>query len=80
MDYLFYYPRVVVPSRWIRKWIVFCQLRAGDEPGKITMMSLLVNDPHAPGGFRPKNTLKPANAAKLDNPNAAEHPGHYRFL
>ncbi len=71
--------RVIVPSRWIRKWILFCQLRAGEEPGKITMMSLLVKDPAAPGGYRPKNTLKQANYAKLDNPNADDHPGHYRY-
>jgi hypothetical protein len=76
---------MIIPSRWVRKWLLFAHLKAGPEPGKITMDSLVVRDTtflppnwdqHSmPFGWRPKNTLKPPyqGASKSDS-----HPGHYR--
>jgi hypothetical protein len=65
---------MIVPSRWIRQWITFTHLKTGKEPGKITMMSLLVADHSVPGGLRPNKNLMAPNADQASE----EAPGHYR--
>ncbi len=69
---------MIMPSRWLRRWLLFIKFRIAEEPGRITMMSLLVEDSSAENGYRPKRTLKPPNYTKLEDPNGEEHPGHYR--
>mmetsp|Transcript_2626 Transcript_2626/g.3943 ORF Transcript_2626/g.3943 Transcript_2626/m.3943 type:complete len:208 (-) Transcript_2626:186-809(-) len=63
---------MIIPSRWIRKWIVFAHLKAGPEPGKINMSSLLVSS--SDGSLRPNRSLKPPNWDE----NGEESPGHFR--
>lgn len=71
---------MIVPSRWIKKWLLFAHLKlTGEEPGPIDMMSLLVQE--VVGGevkYRPKSTLEPPNF-KVDAINP-ESPGHYRRI
>lgn len=69
---------VIMPSRWLRRWLLFCKFKVAEEPGTITMMSLLVKDPNEPTGYRPKKTLKPPNYTQNEDPKADDHPGHYR--
>jgi hypothetical protein len=69
---------VIMPSRWLRRWLLFCKFKQGEEPGKITMMSLLVKDSAESTGYRAKNTLKPPNYTQIEDPTADDHPGHYR--
>jgi hypothetical protein len=71
---------IVVPSRWLRKWLVFAHLKLGEEPGKIDTKMLLVQDPKAFNGYRPLTTLKPPNFEQSINPKAKESPGHYRRI
>lgn len=68
---------IIVPSRWIRKWLMFAQLKiqGAIEPGRIDMFSLLVADKTAPTGWRPKNTLMPPS-----NEFGNEFCGHYRRI
>jgi len=71
---------MIVPSRWIKKWLLFAHLKlTGEEPGPIDMMSLLVVE--VVGGqkiYRPKSALEPPNF-KVDAINP-ESPGHYRRI
>lgn len=67
---------MIVPSRWIRQWITFAHLKSGKEPGKITMRSLLVDDPTVPGRLRPNRNLMAPNADEASE----EAPGHYRRI
>ncbi|RYH01007.1 hypothetical protein EON65_48650 [archaeon] len=32
---------MIVPSRWIRNWLIFAHYRLGDQPGPVDMLSLL---------------------------------------
>lgn len=67
--------RVIIPSRWLRQWLLFAHVRQGEEPGKVNTNSLLVKDPASPGGYRPNKNIRPPNS----NPdNGEETPGHYR--
>ena len=68
--------RMVVPSRWIKEWLMFSHLKIGKEPKEITMQSLLVKDPSVPEGLRPNRSLLPPNAEGTEKD--AEAPGHYR--
>lgn len=69
----FYIPRMIVPSRWIRQWLIFTHYKMGEEPGRISMLTLLKQDKNTPGGWRPKKNLQsPCN--KLGE----ERSGHYR--
>lgn len=71
---------VIVPSRWLRKWLIFAHMKLGEEPGKIDTKMLLVQDPKAFNGYRPLMTLKPPNYEQNHNPSAKETPGHYRRI
>ncbi len=68
---------MIIPSRWVRKWLLFSHIKIGEPPGPIDMMSLLTQDPAAihtfHGGWRPKNTLLPPSTKFGE-----ERPGHYR--
>ena len=68
--------RMIVPSRWIKEWLIFAHLKVGKEPKKITMMSLLVTDPAVEGNLRPNRKLMPPNAEGTEEQE--ESPGHYR--
>lgn len=48
---------VIVPSRWIRLWLLFAHLKKGDAPGEIDTTTLLVKDKSFASGWRPKKTL-----------------------
>jgi hypothetical protein len=67
---------MVVPSRWIKEWLMFVHLKIGKEPKKITMMSLLVSDPTVEGHLRPNRSLLPPNSEGTEGDEEA--PGHYR--
>ena len=69
-----------MPSRWIRKWLIFAHLRIGEDPGKINTKSLLVQDSNSFNGWRPLRTLKPPNFEQNEDPKADETPGHYRRI
>lgn len=64
---------MIIPSRWVRHWLLFAYIKVGQPPGPIDMWSLLWDDPSVPGGWRPTNTLLPPST-EFGN----EHPGHYR--
>lgn len=67
--------RMIIPSRWIREWLLFTHFKIGEEPGRITMLTLLKEDKQVPGGWRPKKNLIPPST-KLGE----EKPGHYRSV
>lgn len=69
--------RMIVPSRWIKEWLMFAHLKVGKEPKQVTMMSLLVTDPTVPGKLRPNRSLKRPNAEGTSQDEEA--PGHYRW-
>ena len=71
---------IIIPSRWVRKWLIFAHLRLGEEPGKIDTKMLLTQDSSALNGWRPLRTLKPPNYEKTLNEQADETPGHYRRI
>ena len=51
---------MIVPSRWVRHWLLFAHLKIStDSPGPINMDSLLQKDDAVEGGWRPKKTLLP---------------------
>ena len=82
---------MIIPSRWLRQWLIFTHLKVvlflkvvvqcsllcqtGKEPSKIPMMSLLVRDSKYPGGLRPNRSLLPPNTDE----ESEVSPGHYRL-
>lgn len=65
---------MIVPSRWIRQWLLFALVKVNDPPGPIDMFSLLKQDSTAGDiGWRPLKTLRPPCSEF-----GKEHPGHYR--
>jgi hypothetical protein len=64
---------MIVPSRWIRQWLLFAHIKSGQPPGPINMWPLLKQDATEPGGWRPLKTLLPPST-EFGN----ERPGHYR--
>lgn len=67
---------MIIPSRWVRKWLLFVHVKiAPTPPGPIDMFSLLVQDATSPQGWRPKNTLLPPSTTFGE-----ERPGHYRRI
>ena len=69
---------MIIPSRWIRNWLLFAHFKLSDSPGKIDMWSLLKKDETVEGGWRPKKNLKAPIIA--EGANGEEHPGHYRYM
>jgi hypothetical protein len=69
---------VIIPSRWLRQWLIFAHLKRGDPPGKIDTRILLTKDKKTPSGWRPKLSLKPPSLAqdKFDESS----PGHFRRI
>lgn len=68
---------MIVPSRWIKQWLLFTYHKACNAPGKIDMFSLLTADSTVELNWRPKTTLK-APITAPDDPRVVDHPGHYR--
>ena len=62
---------MIVPSRWIREWLLFAYYKTANEPGPITMSTLLTADGN--NWWRPLKTLRPPSTEP-----GKEHPGHYR--
>ena len=51
---------MIIPSRWVRNWLLFAHLKIVDEPpGPIDMASLMQRDDSVEGGWRPRKTLRP---------------------
>jgi hypothetical protein len=67
---------MIIPSRWIKQWLLFAHFKVCEAPGKIDMFLLLKADPTVEGGWRPKKTLRPPVAS--EDPKVEDHPGHYR--
>ena len=67
---------MIIPSRWIKEWVMFVHLKIGKEPKSITMQSLLVSDPAVEGNLRPNRNLQRPNAEGTEQDEEA--PGHYR--
>jgi hypothetical protein len=69
---------MIVPSRWLKAWLVFVHFKLGDPPGPIDMFSLLKYDSKTLD-WRPKrNLIKPAS--NPDPKADAVQPGHYRRI
>jgi len=66
---------MIVPSRWVRFWLLFAYYKVGDPPGPIDMLSLIKQDRNAPGGWRAKKSLLAPS-----NKFGEERPGHYRRI
>lgn len=67
---------MIVPSRWIRNWLLFAHLKiATDAPGPINMDSLLQRDETVDGGWRPKNTLLPPGKGAAAEAKGTKSPG-----
>jgi hypothetical protein len=67
---------MIIPSRWIRMWLLFAHFKLiGDPPGPIDMLSLLKKDSTVPGGWRAKKNLLPPSTKFGE-----ERPGHYRRI
>ena len=67
-----------IPSRWVRKWLMFASLKlSNEEPGRIDMLSLMMSEPSEPLRVRPKYNMKPPVCDAAD-PNVENSPGHYR--
>lgn len=66
--------RMIIPSRWVRQWLLFAHIKAGNAPGPINMWPLLKEDRTEAGGWRPLKTLLPPST-EFGN----ERPGHYRW-
>lgn len=50
---------MIIPSRWVRNWLLFAHMKLVEEPpGPIDMESLLTRDVLT-GSWRPRNTLRP---------------------
>ena len=75
---------MIIPSRWVRNWLLFTHLKLRSEPpGPIDIGALIKEDESAEGGWRPKNTLQPPTRNKIDTgdyskPEFDVKPGHYR--
>lgn len=73
---LVFFIRMIIPSRWVRMWLLFAHFKLiGDPPGPIDMLSLLKKDSSVPGGWRAKKNLLPPSSKFGE-----ERPGHYRRI
>ena len=69
---------MIVPSRWVRHWLLFAHLKIStDAPGPINMDSLLQRDDSVEGGWRPKNTLLPPGKGADAAEKAAKAAGNF---
>jgi len=75
---------MIIPSRWVRDWLLFTHLKLNSTPpGPIDVGVLIKQDEGVEGGWRPKNTLQPPSRNKIDTgdyskPEFDVKPGHYR--
>jgi len=71
---------MIIPSRWVREWLLFAHLKTtATPPGPIDMGSLLQQDASVEGGWRPKNTLRPPgkgpNSSSSSSAPSSSSPG-----
>lgn len=81
---------MIIPSRWIRNWLLFAHLKlASEPPGPIDIGSLIKKDDSEsnpdPSGWRPIKTLTPPTRTKIDTgdyskPEFDVKPGQYRRI
>ena len=77
---------MIIPSHWIRNWLLFAHLKlSSDPPGPIDLGPLIKRDDTVEGGWRPKNTLLPPSKTKIDTGDFAKieydvKPGHFRRI
>lgn len=78
---------VVIPSRFIRDWLLFAQMKmTNTHPRPIDIGSLLKVDPSSPVGYRPLKTLRPPekvvskDSGDYSKIEYAMTPGHYRLI
>lgn len=72
---------MIIPSRWIKQWLLFAHLKLTVvPPGPINMFSLLMQDSGVPGGWRAKKTLLPPIVSVANDGSIDQHPGHYRRI
>ena len=78
---------VVIPSRWIRNWLLFAQMNISNHhPGPISIDTIVTKDPSSETGWRPLSTIKPPEKKiKKDSKDYAKieyevTPGHYRLI
>jgi len=77
---------IIIPSRWIRDWLLFAYHKLSKEPpGPIDISSLIKEDASVEGGWRPKNTLQPPTRTKVETGDYAKvqwevKPGQFRRI
>ena len=78
---------VVMPSRWIREWLIFAEMKiTSHHPGPVNIDSLVKKDDTATSGWRPLKTLRPPEKiVKKDSGDYSKieyevTPGHYRLV
>ena len=81
---------MIVPSRWIRFWLIFAQKKIGGEspPGPVNVCDLLQADDtmtitdYGVDGLRPTKTIRPPSRVQVEDDKGAkvwqEEPGHFR--
>ncbi len=71
---------VLLPSRWLREWVLFAHLRLSEkEPGKINLYNLLTKDKDEALGWRPNLLLEEPIAESTDM-SIENRTGHYRAI
>ena len=76
----------IIPSRWIRNWLIFAHLKLSeDAPGPIDVSTLIKEDENNPGEYRPKKTLEPPSKTRVEGGDFAKQeydlqPGHFRRI
>jgi hypothetical protein len=77
---------IIIPSRWVRNWLLFAYHKMSkDPPGPVDISSLIKEDATVDGGWRPKNTLLPPTRTKVETGDYAKiewevKPGNYRRI
>ena len=69
---------MIMPSKWLRSWLIFVHYKLGDPPGPIDMFSLLKYDSRTSDWRPKKNLIKPASNPHPQADSA--QPGHYRRI
>ena len=69
---------MIIPSKWLKSWLIFVHYKLGDPPGPIDMFSLLKYDSRTSDWRPKKNLIKPAS--NPDPQADAAQPGHYRRI
>ena len=76
----------IIPSRWVRNWLIFAHLKLSENaPGPIDLSTLIKDDEKNPGWYRPKKTLQPPSKRRVEGGDFAKQeyeikPGHFRRI